>query len=61
MLQGNLVGKGLLQENVLANDFEVYVSPALRSVQTATAILEGMKLSDVVLKVEPCLFEWTGW
>ncbi|CAG7836509.1 unnamed protein product [Allacma fusca] len=60
-LQGKLVGKGLLQEDILRPGFEVYVSPALRSIQTAIALLKGMKLPDTVLKVEPCLFEWTGW
>jgi len=61
-LQGNLVGKGLKEEELLQPGFQVYVSPALRCVETASAILAGMGLSgSVLLKVEPCLFEWTGW
>ncbi|CAG7836508.1 unnamed protein product [Allacma fusca] len=60
VLQGQLVGKGLLEESILRPGFEVFVSPAYRSIQTATAMLEGMK-SNSLLKIEPYLFEWTGW
>jgi ubiquitin-associated SH3 domain-containing protein len=61
LLQGELIGKGLLQEEILRPGFETYVSPALRSVETAAALLKGMKQPETLLKVEPCLFEWTGW
>jgi ubiquitin-associated SH3 domain-containing protein len=40
-LQATLTGKGLKEGNVLRDGFQVYVSPALRCVQTATAIGKG--------------------
>jgi len=61
MLQGRLVGKGLKEENILRPGFHVFVSPAYRSIQTAASILEGLAQPDSVMKVEPCLFEFTGW
>ncbi|ODN00374.1 Protein UBASH3A [Orchesella cincta] len=59
-LQARLIGKGLADEKILADGFQVYVSPALRCVETATNLLRGMGL-DIPLKIEPCLFEWTQW
>lgn len=41
VLQSVMTGKGLKAENVLRDGFEVYVSPALRSVDTATGIAKG--------------------
>jgi len=59
-LQATLTGKGLREGNVLRDGFEVFVSPALRCVQTARAIGKGMNM-DFSLKMEPTLFEWMGW
>lgn len=39
--QATLVGKCLLEEKVLRDGFQVFVSPALRCVQTADAIGKG--------------------
>lgn len=39
----------------------VYSSPAFRCVQTAQAVLEGLKAdTNVKIRVEPALFEWCG-
>ncbi|XP_014678843.1 PREDICTED: protein UBASH3A homolog [Priapulus caudatus] len=39
-----------------------YVSPSLRCVQTADALLRALGVRDrVPLRVEPALFEWMGW
>lgn len=38
-----------------------YSSPALRCIQTATKILEGMNRSDIPIRIEPCLFEFLKW
>ena len=39
----------------------VFSSPALRCVQTANAILEGMEEYSIKIKIEPALFEWLAW
>ncbi|CAL8079887.1 unnamed protein product [Orchesella dallaii] len=59
-LQAKLIGKGLMTETILSDGFQVFVSPSLRCVETATNLLKGMGL-EIPLKVEPCLFEWTKW
>ena len=40
--QATLTGKGLVDEKILRDGFEVFVSPALRCVQTAVALGKGM-------------------
>jgi ubiquitin-associated SH3 domain-containing protein len=63
-LQGTLVGKGLREEGLLQPGFQIYVSPSLRCVETAAAIVIGMgdpNPAGLGLKIEPVLFEWTGW
>lgn len=40
-LQATLTGKGLREGNVLRDGFQVFVSPALRCVQTARALGKG--------------------
>jgi hypothetical protein len=35
------VGKGLKEESLLQAGFQIYASPALRSVETAAAIVTG--------------------
>lgn len=39
----------------------IYVSPALRCVQTAVGLLKGMANCATRLCIEPALFEWGGW
>ncbi|CAL8079884.1 unnamed protein product [Orchesella dallaii] len=59
LLQATLRGQGIGAGNILAHDFQVFTSPSLRCVQTASNILAAMKRQDVKLCIEPCLFEWT--
>ncbi|ODN00379.1 Protein UBASH3A [Orchesella cincta] len=64
-LQATLRGQGVGAASILANNVEVFTSPSLRCIQTATNVLKewsffvGMKRSDLSLNIEPCLFEWT--
>uniref|UniRef100_A0AC35TJH0 Protein UBASH3A-like protein n=1 Tax=Rhabditophanes sp. KR3021 TaxID=114890 RepID=A0AC35TJH0_9BILA len=50
----HLTGKGLLLSNSTPD--YVYCSPALRSIQTALAVIEGSK-SKATIRIEPGLFE----
>uniref|UniRef100_A0A8C3GED0 Ubiquitin associated and SH3 domain containing A n=1 Tax=Cairina moschata TaxID=8855 RepID=A0A8C3GED0_CAIMO len=53
-------GEALLDQEVAVS--YVYSSPALRCVQTAHLVLQGLKLDQKVkIRVEPGLFEWTKW
>uniref|UniRef100_F1LA82 Protein UBASH3A n=1 Tax=Ascaris suum TaxID=6253 RepID=F1LA82_ASCSU len=55
----HLVGRSLRMFRVSPFD-KVLVSPALRCIQTASAIVRRFK-SDVSLCVEPGLFDWMRW
>ena len=58
--QAQLTGAGLKQQGLSIH--HVYCSPALRCVQTADAILEGLQADhSVSIKVENGLFEWLAW
>ncbi|NXM32228.1 UBS3A protein, partial [Oxyruncus cristatus] len=60
IFQSRLIGEALLDQEVLVS--YVYSSPALRCVQTAQHVLQGLKLiQKVKIRVEPGLFEWTKW
>ncbi|VDN33626.1 unnamed protein product [Gongylonema pulchrum] len=50
----------LLKERNITVDF-LYVSPALRCIQTAQGILKGLGNSELELLVEPGLFQWMRW
>uniref|UniRef100_A0AC34Q1U8 Phosphoglycerate mutase n=1 Tax=Panagrolaimus sp. JU765 TaxID=591449 RepID=A0AC34Q1U8_9BILA len=55
-LQSKLIGRALRDKSV---SFDViYVSPALRCIQTAIGILKGMNCNSLKLNIEPGLFEW---
>jgi len=58
--QARLTGEALAQNDATIQ--YCYTSPALRCIQTAHYILEGMGVEDrVKLRVEPGLFEFLGW
>uniref|UniRef100_A0A8C4UNU4 Ubiquitin associated and SH3 domain containing A n=1 Tax=Falco tinnunculus TaxID=100819 RepID=A0A8C4UNU4_FALTI len=53
-------GEALLDQEVTVS--YVYSSPALRCIQTAQHVLQGLKLDQKIkIRVEPGLFEWTKW
>ncbi|XP_065275249.1 ubiquitin-associated and SH3 domain-containing protein A [Emys orbicularis] len=60
VFQSRLVGEALLEKQEAVS--RVYCSPALRCIQTAQHVLEGLKLEQKIkIRVEPGLFEWTKW
>ncbi|NWZ64703.1 UBS3A protein, partial [Acrocephalus arundinaceus] len=60
IFQSRLIGEALLDQEVTVS--YVYSSPALRCVQTAQHLLQGLKLNqNVRIRVEPGLFDWTKW
>uniref|UniRef100_A0A8D0L8X8 Ubiquitin associated and SH3 domain containing A n=1 Tax=Sphenodon punctatus TaxID=8508 RepID=A0A8D0L8X8_SPHPU len=60
IFQSRLIGEALLEKEVMVSC--VYSSPALRCIQTAQHVLEGLKLEQKMkIQVEPGLFEWTKW
>lgn len=57
--QAILTGQ-MLREQGVSVKF-VYSSPAFRSIQTAQAVLEGLRADvSIKIRVEPALFEWCG-
>lgn len=59
MNQALLTGQMLSKQGVAVGF--VYSSPAFRCIQTAQAVLEGLKAdTNVKIRVEPALFEWLG-
>lgn len=55
-----MVGEELAAQGIEIH--HVYASPALRCVQTADKILEGLQLRDKrPIRIEPCLFEFLKW
>ncbi|XP_030433031.1 ubiquitin-associated and SH3 domain-containing protein A [Gopherus evgoodei] len=60
VFQSRLVGEALLEKQEAVS--HVYCSPALRCIQTAQHVLEGLKLEQKIkIRVEPGLFEWMKW
>nr|XP_048307239.1 ubiquitin-associated and SH3 domain-containing protein A isoform X1 [Myodes glareolus] len=60
IFQARLAGEALLDSGIRVT--AVYVSPALRCVQTAKHILEELKLEKKLkIRVEPGVFEWMKW
>lgn len=57
--QATLTGRGLRSSGMRFS--QVYVSPSLRCIQTATAILKEMNLIHLPMNVEPGLFEFLAW
>ncbi|XP_052530073.1 ubiquitin-associated and SH3 domain-containing protein A [Tympanuchus pallidicinctus] len=60
VFQSRLIGEALLDQEVTVS--YMYSSPALRCIQTAQHVLQGLKLDQKVkIRMEPGLFEWTKW
>ncbi|XP_061485445.1 ubiquitin-associated and SH3 domain-containing protein A [Rhineura floridana] len=60
IFQSRLIGEALLEKEVLVSC--VYSSPALRCIQTAQCVLEGLDVEQKLkICIEPGLFEWTKW
>ncbi|XP_054829368.1 ubiquitin-associated and SH3 domain-containing protein A [Eublepharis macularius] len=60
IFQSRLIGEALLEKELKIS--HVYSSPALRCIQTAHHVLEGLQLGQKAkIRVEPGLFEWTKW
>lgn len=59
LLQAKLHGEELARIGLKIK--YIYSSPALRSIQTADKILEGMQLKDVPIRIETGLFEILSW
>uniref|UniRef100_A0ACB8FHB0 Ubiquitin-associated and SH3 domain-containing protein A n=1 Tax=Sphaerodactylus townsendi TaxID=933632 RepID=A0ACB8FHB0_9SAUR len=60
IFQSRLIGEALLEKKVSISC--VYSSPALRCIQTAHHVLEGLQLEQKAkIRIEPGLFEWTKW
>ena len=59
LFQAKLTGEGMKDSGIKIH--HVFASPALRCVQTANAILEGMGEYSVKIKIEQGLFEWLAW
>lgn len=57
-LQARLTGEGLRDASV--NLSHLFVSPALRCIQTAHEIITALGLK-IKLCIEPSIFEWLGW
>ncbi|CAF1293844.1 unnamed protein product [Rotaria magnacalcarata] len=55
-----IIGEELAAQGIKID--HVYSSPALRCVQTADKILEGLQMRDKIsIRIEPCVFEFLKW
>ena len=59
LFQARLTGEGMREQGIRIH--HVFASPALRCIQTANAILQGMGDFNTKIKVEHGLFEWLAW
>ena len=57
--QAKLTGEAMREQGIRIT--HLYCSPALRCVQTANAILQGLQDTTLKIKVENGLFEWLAW
>ena len=57
--QAKLIGEAIRAKGISFS--HVFSSPSLRSIQTATSVLEGMVDQQSKIKIEPALFEWMTW
>lgn len=59
LVHSHLIGEELDACGIIIQ--HCYSSPALRCIQTASKILEGMNKRDIPIRIEPCLFEFLKW
>ncbi|XP_066143355.1 ecdysteroid-phosphate phosphatase [Euwallacea fornicatus] len=59
LYEAKLVGESLKDRNVAID--AVYCSPSFRCVQTCDSVLKGLDRQDLLIKIEPGLFEWMAW
>lgn len=57
--QARLTGEGMREQGIRIT--HIYCSPALRCVQTANAIIQGLQDPMLKVKIENGLFEWLAW
>uniref|UniRef100_A0A336MHS4 CSON000130 protein n=1 Tax=Culicoides sonorensis TaxID=179676 RepID=A0A336MHS4_CULSO len=58
--QARLIGDSMKDKNITID--AVYVSPAFRCIQTADTVLQELGLKETLpLRIEPGLYEWTGF
>ena len=59
LFQARLTGEGMRDQGIRVS--HLFCSPALRCVQSANAILQGLQDATIKIKVENGLFEWLAW
>lgn len=59
LFQARLTGEGMREQGIRIS--HVFSSPALRCVQTANAILQGLQDPTIRIKIENGMFEWLAW
>ena len=57
--QSRLTGEGTREQGIQIQ--YIYCSPALRCVQTANTIIQGLQDPSIKLRIENGLFEWLAW
>ncbi|KAH9369001.1 hypothetical protein HPB48_002653 [Haemaphysalis longicornis] len=59
LYQATLTGTAMSESGVTFT--HVFASPSLRCIQTCTNILAALHFDEVLINVEPGLFEWLAW
>lgn len=59
LYQATLTGTAMCESGVTFT--HVFASPSLRCIQTCTNILAALHFDEVLINVEPGLFEWLAW
>ncbi|KAH8024403.1 hypothetical protein HPB51_022887 [Rhipicephalus microplus] len=59
LYQATLTGNAMCESGVTFS--HVFSSPSLRCIQTCTNILTALHFDDMLINVEPGLFEWLAW
>ncbi|XP_018494053.1 protein UBASH3A homolog [Galendromus occidentalis] len=59
LYQASLTGEAMFEAGIRFS--QVFCSPSLRCVQTATTILKALQSPTPLINIEPGLFEWLAW